>query len=83
MLWPDEVATSIHTGKLRGQGVPRAAKWRLRCHCQTGGWEIKRALTQKGRCGARTMELVLANQGKDAQTLGIAAQLLQRHCNNA
>jgi hypothetical protein len=43
---------------------------------QTGGWEIKRALTQKGRCGARTMRLVLANQGKDAQTLGIAAQLL-------
>jgi hypothetical protein len=40
------------------------------------GLENKRALTQKGRCGARTMKRALANQGKEAQTLGIAAQLL-------
>jgi hypothetical protein len=37
MLQPDEVATSIHTGKLRGQRLPRAVKWRLRCRWSDWG----------------------------------------------
>jgi hypothetical protein len=63
--------------------VPRAVKWQLRCPWSDWGLGNKKSVDAEGTLCARTMELVLANQGKDAQTLSIAAQLLQPHGDNA